>query len=114
VLGFVKKADFSQGPFCWLTVTSAEDPDGAELQLALKDNASARACQQAMFEENQPAAMFFSDDVQAEFERMRERGAEFAMPPTADRVEDRDAERHLRQSDPGDAVDALVDSYLRT
>ncbi len=36
VLGFVKKADFSQGPFRWLTVTSAEDPDGAELRLALK------------------------------------------------------------------------------
>jgi predicted enzyme related to lactoylglutathione lyase len=83
VLGFVKKADFSQGPFRWLTVTSAEDQDGTELQLALNDNASARAYQQAMFEQNQPAAMFYSDDVQAEFERMRERGAEFPMPPTA-------------------------------
>ena len=27
-LGFVKKADFSQGPFRWLTVASPEDPDG--------------------------------------------------------------------------------------
>jgi catechol 2,3-dioxygenase-like lactoylglutathione lyase family enzyme len=35
VLGFVKKADFSQGPFHWLTVASPEDPDGTELQLAL-------------------------------------------------------------------------------
>jgi catechol 2,3-dioxygenase-like lactoylglutathione lyase family enzyme len=25
VLGFVKKADFSQGPFRWLTVASARD-----------------------------------------------------------------------------------------
>ena len=83
VLGFVKKADFSQGPFRWLTVASPEDSDGTELQLALNDNASARAYQQAMFEQNQPAAMFYSDDVQAEFERMRERGAEFPMPPTA-------------------------------
>jgi predicted enzyme related to lactoylglutathione lyase len=83
VLGFVKKADFSQGPFRWLTVTSAEDQDGTELQLALNDNASARAYQQAMFEQNQPAAMFYSDDVQAEFERMRDRGAEFALTPTA-------------------------------
>ena len=31
VLGFVKKADFSQGPFRWLTVASPEDPDGTEL-----------------------------------------------------------------------------------
>src|SRR5262245_14699628 len=38
VLGFVKKADFSQGPFRWLTVVSKEDPEGTELQLALNDN----------------------------------------------------------------------------
>ena len=34
VLGFVKKADFTQGPFRWLTVASAEEPNGTELQLA--------------------------------------------------------------------------------
>jgi Lactoylglutathione lyase and related lyases len=33
VLGFVKKADFTQGPFRWLTVASAEEPDGAEFSL---------------------------------------------------------------------------------
>ncbi len=33
VLGFVKKTDFSQGPFRWLTVASPEEPDGTELQL---------------------------------------------------------------------------------
>jgi predicted enzyme related to lactoylglutathione lyase len=82
VLGFVKKADFSQGPFRWLTVVSPEDPDGTELQLALNDNAAARAYQQAMFQEGQPAAMFFTDDLQAEYERMKARAAEFTMPPT--------------------------------
>jgi catechol 2,3-dioxygenase-like lactoylglutathione lyase family enzyme len=40
VVGFVKKADFTNGPFRWLTVASAEEPDGAELQLALNDNPS--------------------------------------------------------------------------
>ena len=30
-------ADFSQGPFRWLTVASPEEPDGTELQLALND-----------------------------------------------------------------------------
>ncbi len=82
VLGFVKKADFSQGPFRWLTVTSPEDPDGTELQLALNDNPAATAYQQAMFQQGQPAAMFFTDDVQADYERMKARGAEFTMPPT--------------------------------
>ena len=82
VLGFVKKADFSQGPFRWLTVASSEDPDGMELQLALNDNLPSKAYQQAMFQQNQPAAMFFSDDVQAEYERMKARGADFTMAPT--------------------------------
>ena len=82
VLGFVKKADFSQGPFRWLTVASPEEPDGTELQLALNDNPAAGAYQQAMFAQGQPAAMFYSDDVQSDYERMRARGAEFTMPPT--------------------------------
>ena len=82
VLGFVKKADFSQGPFRWLTVASAENPDGTQLQLALNDNPAAKAYQQAMFQQGQPAAMFFSDDVQADYERMKARGGEFTMPPT--------------------------------
>src|SRR6476469_9953769 len=82
VLGFVKKADFSQGPFRWLTVASPEEPDGTELQLALNDNPSAKAYQQAIFQQNKPAAMFFTDDVKAEHERIKARGAEFAMPPT--------------------------------
>ena len=83
VLGFAKKADFSQGPFRWLTVTSPDDPDGAELQLALADDPAAKAYQQARFQQGQPAAMFFTDDVEADHERIRARGAEFTMPPTA-------------------------------
>jgi predicted enzyme related to lactoylglutathione lyase len=82
VLGFVKKADFSQGPFRWLTVVSQEDPDGSELRLALNDNPAAKAYQQEMFQQGHPAAMFFTDDVQADYERMKARGAEFTMPPT--------------------------------
>jgi len=82
VLGFQKKADFSNGPFRWLTVASAEDPDGTELQLAQNNNPAAKAYQQALFQQSQPAAMFFTDDVQADYERMKARGAEFTMPPT--------------------------------
>jgi len=82
VLGFVKKADFSQGPYRWLTVASPEDSDGTELQLALNANPAAKAYQQAMFEQRQPAVMFFTDDVQADYERMKGLGAEFTMPPT--------------------------------
>jgi predicted enzyme related to lactoylglutathione lyase len=82
VLGFVKKADFSQGPYRWLTVASAEEPEGAQLQLARNDNPAAQAFQQAIFQQGQPAAMFYTDDVQRDYERMKAAGAEFTMPPT--------------------------------
>jgi len=82
VLGFVKKADVSQGGYRWLTVASPEEPDGTELQLALNDNPAARAYQQAMLAQGQRAVMFYTDDVQADYERIKARGAEFTMPPT--------------------------------
>lgn len=82
VLGFVKKTDFSQGPYRWLTVASAEDPDGTELQLALNNDPAAKTYQQALFQQNQPAAMFFTDDIEADYERMKGQGTEFTMPPT--------------------------------
>jgi len=82
VLGFIKKADFSQGPYRWLTVASAEDPEGTQLQLALNDNPAAKTYQQAQFQQKQPAANFLTDDVKADYERIKSRGAEFTMPPT--------------------------------
>jgi predicted enzyme related to lactoylglutathione lyase len=82
VLGFAKKTDFSQGPYRWLTLVSPEEPNGTELQLALNNNPAAQTYQQAMFKQSQPAAMFFTDDVKADYERIKARGAEFTMPPT--------------------------------
>ena len=34
VLGFVKKADYTNGGYRWLTVASAEEPEGTELHRA--------------------------------------------------------------------------------
>ena len=82
VLGFSKKNDFSQGPYRWLTIVSAEEPNGTELQLALNNHPAAKAYQQAIFQQNQPAFMFFTDDIKADYERIKARGAEFTMPPT--------------------------------
>ncbi|MEI9429823.1 VOC family protein [Mesorhizobium sp. Cs1299R1N3] len=83
VLGFTKKADFSNGPFRWLTVVSAEEPDGTELQLALNDNPAAKAYQQAIFKQGQPALMLFTDDIKADHERIKANGGAFAMAPIA-------------------------------
>jgi predicted enzyme related to lactoylglutathione lyase len=82
VLGFLKKTDVTQGPYRWLTVASAEEPDGVELQLASNDDPAAKAYQQAMFEQGQRGAMFYVDDVQHEYDRISAAGAEFTMPPT--------------------------------
>jgi predicted enzyme related to lactoylglutathione lyase len=82
VLGFTKKADVSQGPYRWLTVVSPEEPQGTELQLARNDNPAAKAFQEAIFQQGQPAVMFFTDDIAGDCEGMKARGAQFTMPPT--------------------------------
>lgn len=82
VLGFVKKADFSQGEYRWLTVVSPEEPEGTELLLEPNDNPAAKAYQQALFEQHIPAAMFFTDDLKADYERITSRGGSFVMEPT--------------------------------
>jgi predicted enzyme related to lactoylglutathione lyase len=64
-------------------VASPDEPNGTELQLALNNNPAAKAYQQAIFQQGQPAIMFFTDDVKGDYERIKARGAEFTMPPTA-------------------------------
>jgi catechol 2,3-dioxygenase-like lactoylglutathione lyase family enzyme len=109
VLGFAKKADFSNGSFRWLTVTSPDEPDGIELQLALNNNPAAKTYQQAMFQQGQPAIIFYTDDVKADYERIKARGAEFTM----DGLDHRQAERHLRQPHSNHAAGALVGTRSR-
>ena len=82
VLGFTKKADFSNSGYRWLTVASPEYPDGAELQLELNSDPAARAYQAALFERDQPAVNFYSTDIRAECDRIRANGGELSMPPT--------------------------------
>jgi predicted enzyme related to lactoylglutathione lyase len=82
VLGLQKKADFKNSGYRWLTVNSAEDPNGAEIQLELNADPAARAFQQAIFAQNQPAIILHTDDVKADYERIKEKGGDFIMPPT--------------------------------
>jgi predicted enzyme related to lactoylglutathione lyase len=82
VLGLTKKTDVTNGPYRWLTVVSPEEPDGTELQLALDNNPAAKAFQEAIFQQGQPATQFFTNDVKADYERIKGRGGDFKMPPT--------------------------------
>ena len=81
-LGFQKKTDVGSGSYRWLTVTSPEDPDGPELQLAPNGSPVASAYQQGLHKEGTPAAMFFVSDIDAEYDRLSKLGVKFTMPVT--------------------------------
>ena len=79
MLGFAKKTDVSQGPYRWLTVALARRPEtGLELPPRAQYQPGRReAYQQALFEQDdQPAIMFYVDDVQAETDRLSAAGAD--------------------------------------
>ena len=84
VLGFVKKHDIPLGNGArWITVVSPEDPDGVEL--VLEPNAEypeMKALKAALVRDGIPYTAFQVNDVQAEYAKLKERGAEFVMEPT--------------------------------
>jgi catechol 2,3-dioxygenase-like lactoylglutathione lyase family enzyme len=81
-LGFVKHADIMVGgAYRWLTVTS---PDGAEgVQLALEPTgfAPAQVYQRALYEAGIPNNAFLTEDIEAEYRRLKERGVVFRSAP---------------------------------
>ncbi|MEV2277157.1 VOC family protein [Nocardiopsis sp. NPDC049922] len=82
VLGFVKKTEVPLGGASWLTVVSAEEPDGTELLLEPDGHPVAKAYKAGLVADGIPCAQFDVDDVQAEFERLRDLGVRFTQEPT--------------------------------
>jgi len=82
ILGFVKKSDVTAGSYRWLTVVSPEERDGTQLLLEPNSNPAAKSYQDSIFKQGIPAAMFFVDDVQRDFERLKGRGVKFTKAPT--------------------------------
>jgi predicted enzyme related to lactoylglutathione lyase len=81
VLGFQVKTSAPYGPEeRWLSVVSAEEPDGVELVLHLADE-PARAFQAASREVGRPVLSLRSDDCAAEAERLKAKGVVFVMEP---------------------------------
>jgi catechol 2,3-dioxygenase-like lactoylglutathione lyase family enzyme len=81
VLGFVKSKDIPMGPFRWLTVTSPEGAEGVELVLEPMGFPPAQTYQKALFAAGIPATAFLTNDVQAEFLRLKNRGVIFRGEP---------------------------------
>ena len=82
-LGFLKKADFSQGNYRWLTVGSPEDPEGVELVLQSNANPAGNAYQEALRSQGQCAAQFLVNDVRVEHDRLAAKGVTFTTPVTS-------------------------------
>ncbi|MFD8598594.1 VOC family protein [Kitasatospora sp. NPDC059646] len=83
VLGFVKKHDVPLGGGArWLTVVSAEQPEGTELLLEPSGHPAVPPYKAALVADGIPAVSFAVDDVQAEYERLRALGVEFTQEPT--------------------------------
>lgn len=81
-LGFRLKNDIPLGDASWLTVVSPEQPDGTELLLEPSGHRAVGPYKAALVEDGIPAASFAVDDVQAEFDRLRSKGARFTQEPT--------------------------------
>ncbi len=81
IIGFVKDKDIPMGPFRWLTVRSPEGAEGVELVLEPMSFPPAEVFQKALFAAEIPATAFLTNDIQAEFARLRERGVKFHGEP---------------------------------
>jgi predicted enzyme related to lactoylglutathione lyase len=84
ILGFVKKRDIDLGGDArWITVVSAENPNGVEL--LLEPNAeypAMKALKESLVADNIPFTTFEVDDIHQEYERLKQLGVEFTMEPT--------------------------------
>ena len=84
VMGFVKKHDIPLGEGArWITVVSPEEPNGTELLLEPNEYYPAmKALKESLVKDGIPFTAFLVNDVQQEYERLRELGVEFTMEPT--------------------------------
>lgn len=83
VLGFEKMADIPMGEFRWLTVVSPDGVAGMELVLEPLAFAPARTYQKALFEAGIPATAVMTEDIHADYDRLRQRGVSFRGEPAA-------------------------------
>ena len=82
VLGFRPKNDVPLGEqMRWLTVVSADDPDGTELVLEPSDHPAVGPFKDALVADGIPAASFGVEDVRAEFDRLTAAGVRFTQEP---------------------------------
>lgn len=82
MLGFAKHHDIPLGDNSWLTVVSPDCPDGPELLLEPAGHPAVKPWRDALAEDGIPVAQFAVDDIEAEYERLSQRGVSFIQTPT--------------------------------
>jgi len=79
-LGFVEKLYIPEAQLA--IVVSPEEPGGTGLLLEPNNNEIARSYQEALYREGLPAIVFGVEDVQREYERLKDKGVVFTQEPT--------------------------------
>ncbi|MFC7371985.1 VOC family protein [Fictibacillus iocasae] len=81
-LGFVKKHDVPTGKYRWISLVSVDDQSGTELVLEPNAHPAAKEYQEKLYAEGIPVTMFGVSNLDAEYERLVEKGVTFTMEPT--------------------------------
>src|SRR5947199_8239221 len=66
----------------WLTVVSSEEANRPQLVLEPNDNPAAKSYQESIYKQGIPSTMFFVDDIQKEYQRLKKLGVKLTMEPT--------------------------------
>ena len=80
-LGFQIKHDVPAGDYRWLTVVSREQPEGVELLLEPGAHPAVAPYKAALVKDGIPATSFEVDDLDAEVDRLTQRGVRFTVQP---------------------------------
>jgi len=82
VLGFLKKTEEPLGgDMRWLTVVSADAPNGTELVLEPSTHPAVTPFKRALQDDGIPFASFAVPDAKAEFDRLKALGVRFTQEP---------------------------------
>jgi catechol 2,3-dioxygenase-like lactoylglutathione lyase family enzyme len=81
ILGFRIKHDIPLGEAAWLTLVAPDDADGVELLLEPAGHPAAAAFQQALYRDGAPLAQLYTEDIAAEFARLKAKGVACRSEP---------------------------------
>ena len=81
VLGFSIKHDIPMGGATWLTLLAPDNPEGVELLLEPTGHPAAAPFQQALHKDGIPWTHLYTQDIAAEYERLKAKGVAFRGEP---------------------------------